>query len=63
MAIPELNMRTPETIAEIVFKASCCRKREVMVWGPGLIGYHLNYWFPSLVDKILAKKYPVEVSF
>lgn len=57
--IPEMNMKTPEKIAEFILHASKLRKREATVFGPGLIGYHLNYWAPWLVDRLLAKKYSV----
>ncbi len=57
--IPEMNMRTPEKIAKFILSASKKRKREAAVFGPGLVGYHLNYWAPRLVDRLLAKKYPV----
>jgi short-subunit dehydrogenase len=55
--LPPMNMRTPEQIAELILNASKKRAREVTVWGPGLWGYHLNYWAPKLADWILAKKY------
>ncbi|OGR85346.1 MAG: hypothetical protein A2901_02715 [Elusimicrobia bacterium RIFCSPLOWO2_01_FULL_54_10] len=58
--IPEMNMRTPEQIAKLILRASKCRKREAEVFGPGRIGYHLNYWAPRLVDWLLARKYPVK---
>ena len=57
--IPEMNMRTPEKIARTILCASLWRCREVMVFGPGWVGYHLNYWAPRLVDWLLARKYPV----
>ncbi|OGR87510.1 MAG: hypothetical protein A3A86_00950 [Elusimicrobia bacterium RIFCSPLOWO2_01_FULL_60_11] len=57
--IAAMNMRTPEKIAEFILSASRSRRREATVFGPGLIGYHINYWAPWLVDRLLAKKYPV----
>jgi hypothetical protein len=57
--IPQMTTRTPEKIAELILNASKCGAREATVFGPGLIGYHLNYWAPRLVDWLLARKYPV----
>lgn len=59
MKIPEMQMRSPEQLADLILKASHKRWREARVWGPGRIGYHLNYWCPKLVDWLLSKKYPV----
>ena len=58
MRLPPMQMRSPDQIAELILDASRKRMREATVWGPGLAGYHLNYWSPRLVDFLLAKKYP-----
>jgi short-subunit dehydrogenase len=55
--LPQMQMRSPEQIAQLILRVSKRRVREVTVWGPGLWGYHLNYWTPKLADWILAKKY------
>lgn len=57
--LPPLKMRQPEEIAELIYRASRCRSREKSVSGPGKIGYHLNYWAPRLVDRLLEKRFPV----
>lgn len=57
--LPPIPMRKPDVIGEFILKASRARKREATVWGPGMIGYHLNYWAPALVDRLLMKRFPV----
>lgn len=59
MVLPPLQIRSAEEVAERIFNASRKRLREVALWGPGVIGSHLNYWTPKLLDWILAKKFPV----
>jgi NAD(P)-dependent dehydrogenase (short-subunit alcohol dehydrogenase family) len=59
MDLAPMKMRTPEQIGRLILDASRRRRREAEVFGPGRIGYHLNYWAPRLVDLILARKYPV----
>lgn len=59
MQLPPMKSRSPEAIGEFILKASRRRKREAHVFGPGVIGFHLNYWAPRLVDFLLARKYPV----
>ena len=58
MELAPMQMRSPEQIAKLILSASASRKREATVLGPGLIGYHLNYWAPKLLDLLLSKKYP-----
>ena len=58
MDLPPMQMRSPGRIADLILDASKNRSRERIVWGPGLAGYHLNYWSPKLVDFLLAQKYP-----
>ncbi len=57
--LPPTPMSAPEELGEFILNASKRRLREATVSGPGKIGYHLNYWAPSLVDRILAQKFPV----
>ena len=59
ISIAQMTLRTPEKIAEIIYNASKRRVRESVVFGPGWMGYHLNYWAPRLVDWLLARRYPV----
>ena len=59
LKFPPIPMRPPVEIAEFILNASKKRKREATVWGPGRVGYHLNYWAPKLVDRLLARRFPV----
>ncbi|MBI1979731.1 MAG: SDR family NAD(P)-dependent oxidoreductase [Elusimicrobia bacterium] len=56
--LPPIPMQPPEKIAQLILSASRNRRREASILGPGWIGYHLNYWAPSLVDRLLFKKFP-----
>ena len=47
---------TAKLVAEKIVKASVKRKRDVILSFKTLLGIHVNYWFPALLDKILAKK-------
>ncbi len=57
--IVKSSMKSSEALGRFILDASIHRKREATVFGPGKIGYHINYWAPRLVDKILARKYPI----
>lgn len=59
LKLPPIRMNKSEKVARLILKASQQRKREATVWGPGAIGYHLNYWLPQLVDRLLLKRFPV----
>jgi dehydrogenase/reductase SDR family member 7B len=45
-----------EFVAEKIVEASIKKKREVVLSAKTLFGIHANYWFPSILDRILAKK-------
>jgi short-subunit dehydrogenase len=47
---------TAELVADRIVKASIKRKRDVILSFKTMLGIHVNYWFPALLDKILAKK-------
>ena len=47
---------TAELVADKIVKAAMKRKRDVILSYKTLLGIHVNYWFPALLDKILAKK-------
>jgi len=47
---------TAEFAAEKIVEASVKRKRDVILSSKTLLGIHVNYWLPALLDKILAKK-------
>ncbi len=57
--LPPIPMKPAEEVGEFIVKASRNRTREATVFGPGKIGYHLNYWAPKLVDRMLTKRFPI----
>lgn len=57
--LPPIPMRPAEDLGQFILEASKKRSRVAMIWGPGKIGYHLNYWAPKLVDRLLLKRFPV----
>ncbi|OGR80659.1 MAG: hypothetical protein A3I11_05840 [Elusimicrobia bacterium RIFCSPLOWO2_02_FULL_39_32] len=57
--LPPIPMQPAEKLGQFILEASEKRSRMAMIWGPGKIGYHLNYWAPKLVDKLLLKRFPV----
>ncbi len=56
--LPPIKTHPASKIAQMILKASQRRFREATAWGPGAIGYHLNYWVPELVDWLLLKRFP-----
>ncbi len=59
LKLPPIKMNRSEKVAKMILQASQGKKREATLWGPGAVGYHLNYWFPRLVDKLLLKRFPI----
>lgn len=57
--LPPIPMQPAEKIGRFILEASLRRKREATVFGPGRIGYHLNYFAPKLVDRLLEKRFPI----
>lgn len=57
--LPPIPMQPAEKIGKFILDASICRKREATVFGPGKIGFHLNYFAPKLVDRLLMKRFPI----
>ncbi len=57
--LPPIKTHPASKIAQMILEASQRKLREATAWGPGAIGYHLNYWFPQLVDRLLLKRFPV----
>ncbi len=57
--LPPISMKPAEEVGKFILRASKNRKRSATVFGPGMIGYHLNYWAPKLVDHLLTKRFPV----
>ncbi len=57
--LPPIPMKPAEEVGAFIVRASRNRKREATVFGPGMIGYHLNYWAPKLVDRLLARRFPI----
>jgi short-subunit dehydrogenase len=55
------QMRTAEEVAQKIFEASKKRKRELTLPGQGKLGYHLNYWAPSVLDWIISRSYRVRL--
>jgi short-subunit dehydrogenase len=51
------KMAAPEETAEIIVQVSENAKREVVLSLRTKMGYHLNYWAPSLFDFILKCKF------
>jgi len=49
------QLSSPEIVAEKIIKASYNSKREVTLSFFSKMGYHLNYWFPGILDKILIR--------
>ena len=47
---------TAEFAAEKIVEASVKRKRDVILSNKTRFGIHLNYWVPTVLDKILEKK-------
>ena len=50
------NAVTAEFTAKKIVEASLRRKRDVVLSLKTRVAIHLNYWFPALSDKILARK-------
>lgn len=49
------QLSSPEIVAEKIIKASYNSKREVSLSFFSNMVYHLNYWFPGLLDKKLTR--------
>ena len=50
------NKVSPDYVAKQILYASIKRKREIILSNKTKLGVHANYWIPSILDKILAKK-------
>ena len=50
------NKVSPDYVAKQILYASMRRKREIILSHKTKLGIHANYWMPSILDKILAKK-------
>ena len=50
------RLKSAKFVAEKIVRASIRRKREVILSYKTIAGVQINYWFPSLLDRILKKK-------